>query len=140
MKFKRLGNNIVVARLFPGDDPVECLVQLAERERIAGAVSAIGVIEWAELGFFDLQTKQYIRKRFDEHMEILSLVGNISHKDGKPVVHLHAILGREGFSTVGGHFFAGAVSATCEIVVIPWRNDELLRANDEFTGLNLWDI
>ena len=140
MKFKRLTNNIIAVRLFPGDDPAECLAQLSEHAHIAGVVSGIGVLEWAEIGFFDLQKKQYIRKRFDEHMEMLALMGNISYKDGKPIVHLHTVLGRKDFSTIGGHFFAGAVSGTCEIIIIPWGKDELQRAHDEFTGLNLWDI
>ena len=140
MNYRKIIGNTYAVRLSSGEDIIASLARFAAEKNIGGAVSAIGSIFWAELGYFDVHEKKYIRKRFDEEMEIVSLMGNITYRDGEPVVHLHAVLGRADYSTIGGHLFAGEVSATCEIIISPWNADEILRKFDGTFNLALWDV
>ena len=74
---------------------VEALTAFCKEKRIeAGTVSGIGAISSATFRFLDPATKQYVDKTFDEQMEITNLTGNISLKDNKPYLHLHATAGR----------------------------------------------
>ena len=38
----------------------------------------------------------------DEQMELLSLIGDVAQKDGKPVVHAHAVIGKQDGTAHGG--------------------------------------
>ncbi len=140
MEFSKLTSGAYAVRLLRGEEIVEELARLASAEGIGGAVFGIGTVKDAELGYFDRDERQYIRKRFERDMELLSLVGNISELSGKPIVHLHAVVGDNHFDTFGGHLFSAYVSATCEIVVFPWRSDEITREKDEETGLAMWKL
>lgn len=140
MQYRKLDDGAYVARLYRGDDPINCIEKIARDEEIGGAVFGIGAMQWAEIGYFKFDTRRYMRKRFDEEREMLSLSGNISFMNGEPIVHAHVVLGAEDFSIIGGHLFAGAVSATCEIIIIPWGRDEISRESDDMTGLALLKI
>lgn len=139
MRYARLGDTWV-ARVMTGEDIVSAVVSVATVERIdAGTVMGIGAVSDAVLGYFDRTTREYTRATIPEEMEILSLSGNISLKEGRPFPHLHVTLGRRDFTTLGGHLFEGKAGATCELVIRPLAG-YLQRAKDESTGLFLLDV
>ncbi len=140
MKYKRTKSGFYVIKLHRGDDPIKCLQEFAEIEKTAGLVCGIGALAWAEIGYFDIENKEYLRKRHEGNFELLSFNGNIAYRNVEPVIHIHVVLGRQDFSTVGGHLFAGEISITGEIAILPWDTDEIERVPDDFTGLALWDI
>lgn len=92
--FKQDGDRFVVSI----DNHQELMGAIAafcqEQGILAGEVSGIGAVNNATLRFLNPATKHYVDKTFDEQMEISSLVGNISEKDGKVYLHLHANFGR----------------------------------------------
>ena len=50
--------------------------------------------------------------------EALSLLGDIATGDnGKPSVHIHAVLGLRDGTTRGGHFLQGIVQPTLEVII-----------------------
>jgi uncharacterized protein len=53
----------------------------------------------------------------DEQLELLSLIGNIALKDGKPRVHAHAVVGKRDGPAHGGHLLQARVRPTCEVVL-----------------------
>lgn len=53
----------------------------------------------------------------DEQCEVLSLIGDVAQGDDGPIIHAHIVLGLSDGSTRGGHFMAGHVSPTLEVVV-----------------------
>ena len=106
---------------------------------LAGEVSGIGAVNSATLRFLNPATKKYVDKTFDEQMEISSLVGNISEKDGKPYLHLHVNLGRSDYSVVGGHMLDCHINGACEIFVTRYAT-HLGRRFDSETGLNLYEF
>ena len=110
-----------------------------EQGILAGEVSGIGAVSTATLRFLDPGTKKYVDKTFDEQMEISSLVGNISEKDGKVYLHLHANFGRRDYTVIGGHLLCTTINGACEVFVKRLRR-KIGRHFDEETGLNLYSL
>ncbi|RVT95803.1 DUF296 domain-containing protein [Rhodovarius crocodyli] len=102
-----------------GDEAMAALRQFSRAHGISAAqVTAIGAFSSAKLAFWNVETKSYLERAFDEQTEVISLLGDIAvDQDEQPVPHLHAVLGRRDFSTVGGHFLAGMVRPTLEVIV-----------------------
>lgn len=106
----------------------------------SGNIIGLGAVNEAILRCYDPKTKQYSDKTFSEQMELASLTGNISWKDGKVYLHLHATFGRENFSAVAGHLLSARISGACELVVADFGCDSIGRSFDTETGLNLYDL
>lgn len=101
-----------------GDEVMEALQRFAVQESLnASRISAIGAFERAELGYFELERKDYLRIPVEAQVEVLSLAGDVALDGGKPKLHLHAVLGRRDGSTVGGHLLSGLVRPTLEVLV-----------------------
>jgi predicted DNA-binding protein with PD1-like motif len=127
-------------RLETDEDIVESLTRFAQDWRIdTGTVTGIGSVHHAVLGYFDRATKEYLRRPVDADCEIVSLVGNITLKDGFPFPHVHVTLGTRGFDAIAGHLFQGKVAATCELVVRPLPG-AVQRRRDAASGLFLMDV
>ena len=110
-----------------------------EQGILAGEISGIGAVNSATLRFLDPATKLYVDKTFDEQMEISSLVGNISEKDGKPYLHLHANFGRRDYTVVGGHLLCCTLNGACEVVVKRFHC-KVGRRFEPSLGINLYDF
>ena len=125
------------------DNHVEVVAALAafcqEQGILAGEVTGIGAVNTATLRFLDPATKKYVDRTFEEQMEISSLVGNISEKDGKPYLHLHANFGRRDYTVIGGHLLCCTLNGACELIVRKFSCKVGRRFDDE-TGLNLYDF
>ncbi|HSU72128.1 MAG TPA: PPC domain-containing DNA-binding protein [Micrococcaceae bacterium] len=120
-----------------GDEAFEQITSFAQENGITGAsLTAIGACSGATLGYFDPETLKYRSSRFDEQMELLSLIGDIATKDGKPALHAHLVLGRKDSSAVGGHLQKLDVFPTMEIVLTE-TPAHLRKRVDPQTGLAL---
>lgn len=53
----------------------------------------------------------------NEQVELLSLIGDIALKDGKPQVHAHIVIGKSDGTAHGGHLLQARIRPTCEIVL-----------------------
>ena len=104
--------------LASGDEAVELLGKFAREQRLeAASLSAIGAFERAVVGYFDWAKKDYERIPVNEQVEVLSLLGDVAlGPDGKPALHIHAVLGRSDGSVVGGHLLEGYVRPTLEVI------------------------
>jgi predicted DNA-binding protein with PD1-like motif len=111
----------------------------AEQELAAGSLTAIGAFSDVVLGFFDRERKEYRRIPIDEQVEVLSLLGDIALKDGRPEVHAHVVLGRADGSALGGHVMEAHVWPTLEAIVEDSPR-HLRRRIDKETGLALIDL
>ena len=139
MKYRRDGTRVFV-RLETGESVHGALSELLEKERIAGGfVTGLGAVSEAVLGYYDLSRKDYDRVAFPEEMEIASAVGTLSVLDGKPHVHLHAVLSDRECHARGGHLFSATAAATVELFV-QVSDKPIERTPDEETGLNLWGV
>lgn len=112
------GGGRYVVRVDRGEEMMEVLRAVAKEKRIeAGRVTGIGALRDAELGYFDVDRKEYLRSVAPGSRELLSLTGNIGLRDGDPVPHIHVILGDGEMHCTGGHLFSGVVSVTGEIFI-----------------------
>ncbi len=130
---------VFVGRLAHGADLLAELTRIAaERGVSAGRVEVIGAVKKARAGYYDQEKKQYGFRDFDEPLEILALIGNVSLKDGAPFVHAHVTLGDEEGRAFGGHLAEGTVVFAAEFRMEELPGAKLNRVPDETTGLALW--
>ena len=139
MEYRRF-NDTYVIRMDRGEEVLTTLTGICEQEGIRlAAVSAIGAADRAVVGLYDVGEQVYHKKEFREPMEIASLLGTVSEKNGKPYLHLHAALCDASMQTHGGHVNELWISVTCEMILrlLP---GEVGRRLDEVTGLNVFDF
>ena len=139
MHYTKTADSYLV-RLEPDQEIVAAITRFADDRRIdSGVVSGLGTVHHAVLGYYDRAANEYLRRTIEEDCEIVSLVGNISVKEGKPFAHVHATLGTRNFQALAGHLFEGRVAATCELVVRALPGT-VLRKQETASGLWLWDV
>ena len=132
----RVYEDTILVRLDKGDEVVKSLLAVAERESLTlASVSGIGATDDFEVGVFDLARADYEHFRFSGNHEIVSLVGNITTKEGAPYLHLHITCAGEGGRIVGGHLFEGKISLTAEIF-LHTAAGSADRLRDETLGIN----
>lgn len=123
-----------------GEEAMATLQRFAAEQGLMGSrVSAIGAFERAEVGFFDLDRKDYHRIPVDQQVEVLSLAGDIALDGDQPKLHLHAVLGMRDGSTVGGHLLSGIVRPTLEVLLTE-SPGHLRRVCDPRYGIALIDL
>ncbi len=140
MDYRRFGDKIVV-RIDKGEELCAMLLELAEKEdiRMAG-VTGIGASGDVTLGVFNPRIKEYKSVRYEGDYEIASVTGNLSRRDGKPYLHLHAVIGSPAKGEChAGHLNAAVISATCELV-IDVIDGEVGRKFSDDIGLNLYEF
>ena len=139
MKWRREGSRIFI-RLELGDEVHPSLEDVARREGISGGwFSGIGAASHVELGYYHLDRKDYERTPIAADVEVASASGSLGLVDGKPFVHLHAVVSdRQGVAR-GGHLFRAVTGATLEFLLLV-SDGPIERTRDEETGLNLWRV
>ncbi|MBP2070989.1 PPC domain-containing DNA-binding protein [Thermoanaerobacterium butyriciformans] len=138
--------NIDVKRRFMGrfkydNDLLQEITTFITNENIrSGEIRIIGAVKKARFGYFNQSTKEYKFIEKNEHMEILSAIGNISLKNGKPFPHVHITLADKDGNVFGGHLMEGTKIFAAEFVIVDYGENNLERVDDEFTGLQLWNL
>lgn len=133
-----------ILRLTRGEDVLPAIIAFCKSENIAsGSFRAIGAVENAKVGYYDLAVKNYGSKVYPDAMEVASMTGNIALVDGEPFVHAHVVLsgiatGTEN-NTVGGHLFEAIVAVTLEVHLEAF-SEPLERVLDDTIGLKLLSI
>lgn len=132
---------VLIGKLGHGADLLEEITAICREAGIRlGRVEVIGAVQKARLACYDQQNKTYEFYAFDEPLEILNLTGNVSIKDGEPMVHAHVTLSNEKGEAFGGHLAPGTVVFAGECIVEELLGQEYARSHDEATGLPLWDL
>ena len=114
------GERTYVLVLDAGEEAFSAITEFAGKNGLGGAsLTAIGAFERATVVWFDLAAKTYRPIEIAEQCEGLSLLGDIATgDDGKPSLHLHAVLGLRDGTTRGGHFLKGMVRPTLEVTIV----------------------
>lgn len=128
----------LLARLDHGAEIISQITDIARERKIrAAAISAIGALSRADLGFYDQAGREYSVRAVEEPVEIASCAGNISFLDGQPFVHAHAVLADSSGVTFAGHLVRGSIFAA-ELFLQELPQQDLHRTPDSQTGLKLW--
>lgn len=135
----RVESKRIIVSLERGDDVRSRVEASAKEHGILGAsVAAIGAIADPELGYYRLDEKRYERRTFKGIWELVSLVGNITSKDGEPFLHAHVAIGGSDFAVYGGHLFDATTGVVVELVITPFERP-LERVPCEDIGLHRWE-
>jgi predicted DNA-binding protein with PD1-like motif len=127
-------------RLELGEEIVGRVSDFAADRRIdAGSISGIGSAYDVVLGYYDRQAQEYLRHDVPGEVEIISLLGNISVKEGRAFPHIHVSVAGRDYQPVAGHLFSAVTAGTCEIILRPLPG-YVQRFKDEVTGLFLLDL
>ena len=130
---------IHIVKLPVGADIVRTITEFAAEHGIDKAwVTYLGAVRRASLRYYDQDAKVYRDFDIDQHLEVLSGVGNISLLDGKPFLHTHAAFGDADGRAFGGHLNEGCEAFLIEARIEELDGDALLREFDEETGLAPW--
>jgi predicted DNA-binding protein with PD1-like motif len=140
-KFSGEGGRRLAYRLAYGCDLLEALQAIVEDSEVSfGSINFLGAVMRAKLGYYKMHEKRWLTMELDEPMEILSGLGNVSLKDGKPFVHAHVTLLDKAGVVHGGHLLPGCAVFAGEVFI-----DEIAiatppkRVYDPVTGLTLWE-
>lgn len=130
----------IIGRLAKGEDVLSALENCAREKGInLGEVQAIGAVSQARVGYYNQAERTYYFLDLGRPLEILCLTGNISLKDGKPMVHAHVTLSDHEGRAFGGHLAPGTLAFACEFTIQEYHSAmPLVRQMDEPTGLFLW--
>jgi hypothetical protein len=121
-----------------GDEIMSGMTAFAQREQVEAAhFSAIGAIEGGLFGWFDKERKAYRNLPVDDQAEVASLIGDIGLVDGKPAVHIHAVVILPDGTARGGHLLHARVWPTLEVFLTDYPTP-LVKELDESTGLDLF--
>ena len=130
----------IMGRLAKGEDLLAALTNCAREHGITlGEVQAIGAVSQARVGYYHQAERQYYFLDLARPLEIAALIGNISVKDGEPMVHAHVTLTDSDGRAFGGHLAEGTLVFACEFAIQEYRSaTALVRQMDAPTGLFLW--
>lgn len=132
---------VIVARLMPNEDILDSINEIVKKYDLkSGLIKLIGALKKFTIGYFVMEKMEYEFKTFDENVELLSCIGNISFKDGEPVIHLHATLGRRDFNVIGGHLIQPSIVSLTGEVYIYEINEKIVRTIDPQLGLSLLNL
>ena len=123
-----------------GEHAAEAVMEVLRRERITYAsLTGLGAVRWAKFAYYNATTRSYEEHEIDEQMEVISLVGNTTLRDGNPFIHWHVGLARHDMSMIGGHFLDAVIRPTLE-VWLRRESAEIHRVFDEGSGLALMEL
>ena len=139
MEYKRIENKIVF-RLEMGEGLMESTQKIAAAENIRlASINGIGACSKIEMGYIDLNIKEYVFKTFEGNLEILQATGNITLQDGEPFPHIHISVSNDECKAFGGHLNEATISATFE-GVMQIIDHEIHREFNEDLGLALMNV
>ena len=106
-------------RLGTGDEILSGLTEFAEQHHIVSAhLTGIGGLISAKLGWGSPTVPGMKEIDVNSKCELVSLIGNISERNGHPYVHLHGVVAFSDGSTKGGHVIEAHVDPIAEIYVV----------------------
>ncbi|MDO9565789.1 MAG: DNA-binding protein [Candidatus Desulfaltia sp.] len=130
---------IFVGRLPHGRDLILSVEEFCEDASIQMAIfSIIGAVSSATIGTYDQKQQVYVTVKEEALFEIVSCMGNVSLKEGKPFIHAHILLSDEQGKTIGGHLFSETIIYAGEINLQELTGKPMERTYDNDTGLMLW--
>lgn len=129
----------LVVRLNKGEDLAESLASLITSQRITVAtVQGHGALEAVILDSYDARAYGDART-FTGRLELVSLHGHLSTREGSPDLYLHAAVARDtgnGVEVIGGRLLEAQVIAV-ELTLL-LHDDLSLERSPEATGIPTW--
>lgn len=139
MEYKKIDNKYII-RIDKEEEVLTNIEKLCEKENIkCASVVGLGAAKYVKIGLYDVGEKKYHSTIMEEPMEITSLVGNVTTKEGKTYLHFHINVCNSKMQVYGGHLNECIIGATCELILTK-IDGEVERHYDENLGLNLFQF
>ncbi len=137
MKIIYSQNNQYVLKLDRGEELVAMIKQFCATNGITGGFFVgLGATSYLKMAWYNLETKKYEEKEYDETLEIANLTGNIAFLANDLIIHVHGSFSNRNLDAIAGHVSQLVVGGACEIKFDKF-DAKFSRAYDEQTGLNL---
>lgn len=138
MEYKKMDNNHYVMRIDKEEEVLSKITEFCKKENVGcGSVVGLGASKYVKIGLYDVLEKKYHSTELSGPMEITSLVGNLSRKDGEVYLHFHINVCDENMHVYGGHLNECIIGATCELTITVIQGVVERKYDDEL-GLNLY--
>ena len=125
--------------IYKGEDLLQAIQYFCHHHQVrCGLINAIGAVERATFSIYDQKAKKYNKVNIEKELEILSLCGNVSLFDDKPMVHAHVMFSDNEGKAFGGHLVAGTRVFSCEVYIQELTGDIKVRKLEKATQLPLW--
>ncbi|GIW69085.1 MAG: hypothetical protein KatS3mg100_579 [Candidatus Parcubacteria bacterium] len=115
--------------------PEDLLSEVVRCTKNGAVLFAIGAVEDPVVAYYRREDKHYEETELKGVWEVVSLLGNVTRKEGQPFLHAHATLSGAGGHTRGGHLVRATVAVTLEIAL--WHSAIPDRSFDADIGLFL---
>jgi len=117
---KTSASRVFEVRFSTGDEILSGLYDFVAKNHItSGAITGIGgLAPGALLGWGDPEVGGFKRVEIKDKTEIVSLIGDISLRDGAPYVHVHMVVGSADGSTKAGHLLEAHIAPVGELTVV----------------------
>ncbi|GIW68087.1 MAG: hypothetical protein KatS3mg099_035 [Candidatus Parcubacteria bacterium] len=115
--------------------PEDLLSEAGRLTKDGAVLFAIGAVENPVVAYYRREDKRYEETELKGEWEVVSLLGNITRKEGRPFLHAHAVLSDASGHTRGGHLVRATVAVTLEIAL--WHSAIPERSFDADIGLFL---
>ncbi|MHA2035652.1 MAG: PPC domain-containing DNA-binding protein [Promethearchaeota archaeon] len=134
-------NRVIVGKVEPEEDLIEAIIEMVKKHNIqSGLINCVGALKKFTIGYFNIDTKTYETKTFEECIELVSCIGNIAFINDEPIIHLHITVGNNKYSLMGGHLVQPAiVSITGEIYIFE-IDQKLYKEHDSQFNLSLLNL
>ena len=135
------GQRTFAVVLDTGDEVLTCLRAFVTDKKIfAAQFTAIGAFRDVVLKYFDWETKDYLKNRIDEQVEVASLIGDVAMApSGEPSIHVHLVVGKRDGTAMAGHLGEAHVRPTLEVLLTE-SPVHLQKNKDSVTGLALINL
>ncbi len=134
-------NRVIIVKIQPEEDIIDSIIEIVRKYNIkSGLINIIGALKKTTIGYFDIKKKEYEFNTIKENVELVSCMGNIAFKNGEPIVHLHAIVGKEDYSLIGGHLGQPSIISITGEAYIYETNIKIERLHNEEYKVSLLNI
>ena len=118
MHCRKVGEREILVVLDRDEKVVANLLRAAADHGIEGGwVQGLGSVKDVEIGYYDLPRRTYLRRRFDEDMELAGALGNFAMHGDERILHLHGSISGPELIAFCGHLFEAKVAVTAEFLV-----------------------
>jgi len=122
-----------------GEDLLQAIQYFCHHHQVrCGLIHAIGAVERATFSVYNQKARKYVKLNIEKELEILSLCGNVSLFDDKPMVHAHVTFSDAEGKAFGGHLVAGTRVFSAEVFIQELTGDLKVRKLEKATQLPLW--
>lgn len=140
MRYQRFGHRVQI-RVERDAEVMSTLLAVATREGLGyGVVSGLGAVSWVKLAYLNAATREYETHEVTDQLEVVSLLGNLTLRDGQPFFHLHISCGRRDLSMFGGHFLDAVANPTLEVSIAIEEGASVIRVPDPESGAAVMDL